>query len=238
MKVLTDKKKTYLVKDSTKDFHCKDGMIKSADFKKGVVKTNTKKEFFCFDSTKKDEYENIKRGAQIMVPKDLGFILSNTMVDKNSIVFDCGSGSGAAACFFANYAKKVYSFDNREDHIKILKENAEKLGLKNVTAKKLDIYVDKISVKEKGDLFVLDVPSPEKALPNVDKTLKIGGFLASYNPCITQNNTLVNALPENYMHVKTVEVIEREWNAEGRSVRPVTKDFQHTGFITLARKIN
>ena len=37
--------------------------------------------------------------------------------------------------------------------------------------------------------------------------------------------------------MKTVEIIEREWHAEGRKVRPATKDFSHTGFLTFIRKL-
>ena len=66
----------------------------------------------------------------------------------------------------------------------------------------------------------------------------IGGFIASYSPCITQSSNLINNLPENFMHIKTVEIIERHWHVDGRRVRPQTKEFSHTGFISFVRKIN
>ncbi|PLW79859.1 hypothetical protein C0585_05595 [Candidatus Woesearchaeota archaeon] len=236
-KIVTDKKRNYYVKDDSKDYHCKDGMIRKEDLKVGTAKSNKDKEFYVFNASKVDQFKNLKRAAQVMDPKDLGIILSNTLVDKDSIVFDCGSGTGAAACFFASYVKKVYSFDVREDHKKTLEENAKNLGLKNISTSIKNIYEDDLDVKDKCNLFVLDVPEPEKAVFNVDKNLEIGGFLVAYNPCITQNNRLVDSLPDNFMHVKTIEIIEREWHAEGKKVRPQTKEFSHTGFLTFARKI-
>jgi tRNA (adenine57-N1/adenine58-N1)-methyltransferase len=190
-----------------------------------------------FDASRFDQFNNLKRAAQIMDPKDLGFILSNTMVDKNSIVFDSGSGTGASACFFAAYTKKVYTFDIRQDHIDTVEVNAKRLDLKNVKTSLKNVYEDDLGVKEKCDLFVLDVPEPEMAISNIDKNLKIGGFIASYSPCITQTNNFINNLSDNFMVIKNVEVIERHWHAEGRKVRPKTKEFSHSGFISIVRKI-
>ena len=237
-KIVTDKKKTYYIKNSDDNFHCKDGMIKQEDFSKNKIVTNTGKELFVSDASMVDQFNNFKRSAQIMDPKDLGFILGNTLVGKNSIVYDCGSGTGASACFFALYVKKVYSFDVRQDHIDTLKENVKRLELKNIKTKLANIYFDDLEVKEKCDLFVLDVPEPEKAVGNIDKNLKIGGFLASYSPCITQSSKLIDNLPENFTHIKTVEVIERHWHVGGQRIRPKTKEFSHSGFISIMRKFS
>lgn len=236
-KIVTDKKRTYYIKNDSDHFHSKDGMIKKEDYPNGKVTTNTGKEMFVFEASRIDQFSNLKRAAQIMDPKDLGFILSNTMVDKNSIVFDCGSGTGASACFFATYVKKVYSFDVRQDHIDTLEINMKRLDLKNVKTKLANVYSDDLGVKDKGDLFVLDVPEPENAIETINKNLKVGGFLASYSPCITQSNNLINNLPENFSHIKTVEIIERHWHVGGVRVRPKTKEFSHTGFISIVRKI-
>ena len=71
MKTIISKEKKFLVKDTSKDFHTKDGTIKSKDFNKSKVKTNKKVEFSIFDPQFIDFYEKIKRGAQIISLKDI-----------------------------------------------------------------------------------------------------------------------------------------------------------------------
>lgn len=234
--MLNDKRTNYL-KNLDDNYHCKDGMVDKKDFDKNIVKTNKGKEFNLIDANFIDQFSNLKRGAQIMDKKDLGLILSNTMVGGKSIVFDCGSGTGASALFFARYCKKVYSFDIRDDHIEIVKENMKRLELNNLVLKKKNIYEEELDVKKNCDLFVLDVPEPERAIRNVSKKLKVGGFFVSYSPCVTQVMKLNESLGENFLKIKVVEVIEREWHVEGRKVRPLTKDFSHTGFLAIFRKI-
>jgi len=87
-----------------------------------------------------DKYKKIKRGAQILTPKDIGYIITTTGINKKSVVLDAGSGSGALACFLAAIAKKVITYEIREDFIKIVKENKKKLGLKNLKIKQGDVF--------------------------------------------------------------------------------------------------
>ncbi len=75
----------------------------------------------------------IKRGPAIMLQKDIGIILGNTSIDKDSKVLDAGSGCGILSCNLARFVKKVYSYDNRKEFLDIAKENAEKFEIKNIT---------------------------------------------------------------------------------------------------------
>ncbi len=56
-----------------------------------------------------DHYKRIQRKAQIVLLKDIGLIIAETGINKNSIVVDAGAGSGALCCFLANYVKKIYT---------------------------------------------------------------------------------------------------------------------------------
>jgi len=49
----------------------------------------------------------------------------------------------------------------------------------------------------------------------------------------------VNAVNKNknFIHVKTVELIQREWEIEERKVRPITTQTVHTGFLSFVRKV-
>ena len=42
---------------------------------------------------------------------------------------------------------------------------------------------------------------------------------------------------ENFYVVKTIEIIERQWEIDGRKVRPKGQEIGHSGFLTFMRKI-
>lgn len=234
--------KKFLVKDTEKDYHSQYGMIKKEDLMKNngsELKTNKDVSLFLIKPSFIDLFSKIKRGAQIIPSKDVGFIISETGIGKNSIVVDAGAGSGGLCLVLANIAKKVYSFDIREDHIEIVKKNKELLGLKNLEIKEGNIYQDKLP--KNIDVVTLDVPEPWLAIENVMKYLSSGGFIVSYSPTIPQVSDLVDSVSnrKGIVHLKTIEIIEREWEILGRKVRPKTQQrISHSGFLTFLRKIN
>ena len=240
-KVLTTKQgKKFYIKDLTKDFHNQYGFIKKRDLKKkdgSVLKTNTKKELTIFSPSFIDLYKKIKRGAQIIPLKDIGLIIAETGIDKNSKIIDAGSGSGALACFLAHLCKEVVTYDIRKDFIKIVEKNIEFLDLKNIKIKNKDVY-NKIDEKD-ADLIMLDLPEPWKAINAAKKALKIGGFLVSYSPSVPQTMDFINEVnkSKNFAHVKTSEIIEREWEVEERKVRPKSRGIGHSGLISFCRRI-
>jgi len=103
--------------------------------------------------------------------------------------------------------------------------------------KKGSVYMD---VTETNiDVMTLDVPEPWEALGSATSALKTGGFLVSYSPTIPQVMDFVTAVQadEAFVHLKTVELVQREWEIIERKVRPKTTQTVHTGFLTFARKI-
>ena len=239
-KVLMNKKDKFLIKDTSKDFHTKHGFFRKEDLKKKAgskITSNTKKEFIVFDPYFIDLYKKIKRSAQIIPLKDIGLIVAETGINSKSKVVDAGSGSGALACFLANIVKEVTTYEVREDFVKIVDYNIKFLNLKNIKIKNKNIYdgIDENNV----DLVVLDLPEPWKAINAVKKSLKVGGFLVSYSPTIPQTADFVNEInkDKDFVHVKTSEIIEREWEVEGRKIRPKSQQIGHSGFISFVRKI-
>ncbi len=226
------------ISDFSRDFSTKYGTIKKADLKKtGTVKSSQDKEFRIFDASFIDVYRRIKRAPQIIPLKDIGYILGQTGVGSDSIVVEGGSGSGALALMLARCCKKVYSYEVEPEHLAIAKENAKTLGFRNIVFKNKSMY-DSISEKD-VDLVCMDLPAPWEALNSASKAMKQGGFIVSYSPTIVQTSDFVNAMREmpDFVHLKTVEVIEREWEVDKRKVRPKSKTTIHSGFITLGRKI-
>lgn len=238
-KVLMDKEgNKFYIQDIDKDFHTKFGFIKSGDLKKksGKIRSNMGKEFFIFTPGFSDRYRKKKRLAQIILLKDIGLIITETGIGCNSKVVDAGAGSGALACFLANIVKQVITYEIRKDFIKIVEDNIRLLDLKNIKIKNKDVYkkIDERNV----DLITLDLPEPWKALDNVVKSLKSGGFLVAYLPSITQVSRFVKEVDkkERLIYLKTIELLERAWKIDGRIARPEFRMLGHTGFLTFVRK--
>ncbi len=241
MKLLLDKTgRTYFVKDTAQDFHTEMGFFKAAELRKAksgsVLKTSKGNEFFVFEPGFIDLYKRIRRGPQIIVPKDVGMIIAECGIGKESIVVDGGGGTGALACFLAHVCKKVVSYEVREDFAELVKRNKEFLGLRNLTVKNENIYhgIDEMKV----DVIVLDVPEPWHVLVHAEKALKPGGFLVAYQTSMTQVQEFVREMKKaRFLHLKTSELLHREWVIEEQVVRPKFQMLGHTGFLTFGRKV-
>tara|TARA_Y100000310_G_scaffold287892_1_gene313090 strand:- start:1694 stop:2464 length:771 start_codon:yes stop_codon:yes gene_type:complete len=235
--VTVRKGEMYVVKNTSEDFHTNHGIVKKADLKKsGIIQTSQKKEFSLFDADFIDLYKQIERSAQIPLLKDITAILAFTGVNKKSIVLDAGAGSGGISLFLANYVKEVITHDVDKEAVKLVKKNAKMLGLTNVKVKEKDIY--KGFDEKNVDLVTIDLPSPWNAIGSANAALKVGGFLVSYSPQITQSLDFTNAINkhDNFIAFKSAEIIERTWDLDNRKCRPNSR-VQHSGFLTFCRKI-
>jgi len=237
---IVSKEKRYVIADVTKDVDTFYGKIAKEELQKpsgSTILSSTKKEFIIFDAAFSDAYEKMRKLPQTVPLKDVGIILAETGINTQSTVVDGGVGSGALAASLANVAKHVTSYDVREDCIKVAEKNIKMLGLSNVTIKQQSLYdgIDEADV----DLITLDVPQPWKVLEHAQRALKVGGFLVSYSPSVPQVQDFVNALSDydKFFCIKTVELIEREWEVNGRKVRPKSTGIGHSGFLTFVRKI-
>ncbi len=235
MKLIIDKNaNTYPYKDIV---HTKWGMLKTSEMKDGKGKTNKGHEMYIISQSFHDIYRKIRRKAQIMLPKDIGRIIAECNLNKNSKVIDCGSGSGGTTCMLASLTKKVYSYDIRKDHLETAKKNADMLGLKNIIFREVDIY--KSCPDKDADAVILDIPEPWKALDSIRRSIRSGGFLVNYSPNLTQVKTLSEEIraSDDFLYIKTIELIEREWETDNMKLRPKFRMLGHTAFLTFARKI-
>jgi len=238
--LIISKQRFHYVFDTENDFMTDDGKIDKKELKKkegSVVKTNTNKEFIIFNADFNDNYRKIGRRAQIITPKDIGIIIAETGVNNKSKVVDAGTGSGALACYLAHICKEVVSYDIRDDSIDIAKKNQKFLDIKNLKIKKKDVFK---GIDEKDvDLVVLDMPNPWNAIKPCLSSLRIGGYLVVYVPTILQIADFVNEIKKynDFVYLKTIELIERKWKIDGRIARPNSEAIGHTGFICFCRKI-
>lgn len=239
--VIVQKFEEHLVSDTHKDFHTQFGLIKKDFFKESAgskIRVGNQ-EFSLLDPSFIDLYRRIERLAQIIPLKDVASIIANTGLNKDSFVVDAGSGSGGFSLFAAGIVKNVVTYDIKVEHVGIVRKNIDFLGLKNIVVKVGDIY-DSGSVDERGvDVFVLDVPEPKRGLGTAGKILKVGGFLVVYSPCIPPLQEFVDELrkSDKFLFLRAIEVFERDWEFEGRKVRPKSQQIGHSGFLAFVRKI-
>lgn len=181
--------------------------------------------------------KKLKRGPQVITPKDSSLILAYTNTEPGSKVVDAGTGSGFLAIFLATYIRpgKVYTYENDERFIKIAEDNIKKSGLsKFIRLRKADVTK---GIKERAvDLVTLDLKDAKKAIKHAYKALKTGGWLVVYSPTAEH---LIESSKEirkfRFVEMKTIESIVREWKTE-YTTRPETMGIIHTGFLTFAKK--
>lgn len=179
----------------------------------------------------------LKRGPQIITPKDASLILAYTGVMPGSKVVDAGSGSGHLAIFLANYLRpgKVYTYEKDERFVKIVKDNIKVSDLsKFVTLRYADITK---GIKERNiDLITLDLKDAKKVVKLAYERLKVGGSIVVYSPTIEHLMGAVKEMKKvGFDSIKTIENIVREWKVD-YTTRPKTMGIMHTGFLTFAKK--
>jgi tRNA (adenine57-N1/adenine58-N1)-methyltransferase len=184
----------------------------------------------------------MKRGAQVIYPKDLGPITVYADIYPGATTLEAGTGSGAmtiALCRAVGATGRVVSYDVREEHQDQALRNIE--GFFGKLPDGLDLRIgDVVDVARTGERFdrcVLDLPSPWDPLEALATVLDPGGVLCAYMPTTVQVQQLVLALPaQGFLHIETFEVLRRGWHVTDRSVRPDHRMVGHTGFVTVARR--
>ncbi len=177
--------------------------------------------------------KKLKRGPQVILPKDIGIIITETGIGKNSKILEAGTGSGMLTSYLANISKKVITYEKRENFYELAKKNFTKLGFKNIKLVNKNIS----EANEKNiDVFILDLPNPHDYLDIAEKSLNKMGFLVCYLPSITQVQDLINNL-NNLRLTKVTEIIRRNWLFENQRIRPKSKIIGHTGFLVFLKKI-
>lgn len=184
----------------------------------------------------------MKRGAQVVYPKDLAMILLQGDVHPGARVLEAGAGSGALTLALLRAVGRegsVVTYELREDFAAMARANVEAFLGK---AENLEIRMGSVyePVEETDlDRVILDVPEPWQALGGAALGLRPGGIFVAYLPTILQVSTLVEALraDPSWTLVSAFETLVRGWHVDGRSVRPEHRMVGHTGFITTARRI-
>lgn len=182
---------------------------------------------------------NMKRGAQVIYPKDLGQILMMADVHSGARVLESGVGSGALTMALVRSVGQegsVVGYEIREDFSQLARSNIERfLGTElPLQIECRDVYQ---GIDERNlDSVVLDLPEPWHVVSHAEVALHPGGTFVAYLPTIGQVGELRAAMEKSAFRLATtVEVLVRPWHVTAQSVRPDHRMVAHTGFLTSAQ---
>jgi tRNA (adenine57-N1/adenine58-N1)-methyltransferase len=185
----------------------------------------------------------MKRGAQVIYPKDLGPIITYADVYPGARAIEAGTGSGALSIALVRAVGetgRVVSYEVRDEHRAQAQRNVEAFFGRmppnlELRPGRLEGIAD---ADERFDRCVLDLPEPWGALEALREVLEPGAVLVAYVPTTIQVQRFVLALPEaGFHHGETFETLRRGWHVTERSVRPDHRMVGHTGFLSVARRL-
>jgi tRNA (adenine57-N1/adenine58-N1)-methyltransferase len=243
--LIYDRKRKWLIKaEEGKVHHTHKGMVNLDDIigkpYGTMVLSNLNHKFYAVKPTPMDLLLKMQRATQIIYPKDIGLILLNTGVVPGSRVVEAGTGSGALTSILANYVKpsgRVYSYESREEFLKIARKNLEKAGVLDYVELKNKDILEGVE-EERVDAVILDMATPWLAVKIAYDALIAGGHFASYSPTIEQVQKTVKELEKNnFIDLTTLECVVRYINVEEGKTRPETRMIGHTGYMTFALKV-
>ncbi|MFO7992370.1 MAG: tRNA (adenine-N1)-methyltransferase [Thermoplasmata archaeon] len=196
-------------------------------------------EYVLLQPAVKDISDFLKRRAQVILPRIGAQILLHADISCGDRVVEGGAGSGflsAVLCQAVGPEGKVYTYELREEHLKVAKKNIERLGFGDRWSSVLgDVTSD---VKQTDiDAFIVDIPEPWEALDMAELSLKNGGFFVSYIPTTNQLERIYTEMEnEGFVDIKAFENLEREIKVKEGAVRPSFDMLGHTGYVVVGRK--
>ncbi|BCU67216.1 hypothetical protein HS7_06530 [Sulfolobales archaeon HS-7] len=242
--VYLDERRRYIAKPKKGEkFHTDKGVISWDDIiGKGFGSsfyTSKGIKYWIFAPLLEDIYLGFSRPSQVIYPKDAAYIVFYLGIREGDRVLEAGTGSGfmtSILAWFVGNSGRVYTYDVRDDMSERARKNIEMLGfgdrvqfnVGNVVDAKLDFPVNKI---------FLDLPDPWNVIPSVNNLLIPSGTIAVFVPTTNQIEKTTNALSEgNFVDIRAVELINREYQLKRNAVRPKNIGVLHTGYIITARK--
>ncbi|MBH0209532.1 MAG: tRNA (adenine-N1)-methyltransferase [Nitrospira sp.] len=210
-----------------------------------IVTLSGGKKMMALKPTFGDYVLKMPRGAQVLYPKDLAIIPMWADVYPGARVFEAGTGSGALTMALLRAVGPeglVVTYELREDFARTAQTNiARVMNPVNLRTFRKSAY-EGIGLLDDGipfDRVVLDLPEPWQVIPHAVNALRSGGIYLSFVPTIPQVMQTVEALERTTVFgmIETFETLLRTWSVQGRSVRPDHRMVAHSGFLTVARKV-
>lgn len=220
-----------------------DGLIGAPEG--STVRTASGAKLIAFRPTLADYVLKMKRGAQVVYPKDIGLVLVYADIFPGAHVVEAGTGSGSLTLALARAVGergRVVSYEMRDDHLGRARDNIEAWyqahGGKPAAVELRAGDVFELGPEEDFDRMVLDLPEPWRAVGGATGALAPGGILCCFVPTVPQVSNTVEAMRAGgFGLIDTFEGLVRSWHVDGQSVRPDHRMVAHTGFLITGRRL-
>lgn len=189
-----------------------------------------------------DRLAAVRRGAQIVTPKDAARLLWLASVGPGDAVAEAGAGSGALTIALAHGVGptgSVTTFDRRTDFLEEARANVRRAGLEERVRFVLR-DVGKDGLEGTGfDAVLLDLAEPWSVLASAWTALREGGYAVGFTPTYNQLERTVRRMRElSFEGVRALELLERELHVADSGTRPEFEMLGHTGFLCVGRKVD
>ena len=208
-----------------------------------AVRSSKGMEVVVLRPTRDDFILKMKRGAQVVYPKDQAMIIARADIRPGMTVVEAGAGSGALTLALLDAvgpSGRVISYERRDDHLRIARHNVvEWHGCEpdhwEVHEADLGEGLDGRHVHR----VVLDMLEPWEVIGVAADALAPGGVLLAYTPAITQVMRFREDVTADgrFTDLDTTETLVRGWDIDGLAVRPNHRMVAHTAFLTTARRV-
>jgi len=185
--------------------------------------------------------QSIERPAEPIFAKDTGAIVVRGDIHAGDRVIEAGVGAGAltiALLHAVGPTGRLFSYELREDFARTAERNVARYygAAPQWTLRVRDA---REGFDETGiDRLVTDLPEPCATVDAVARALRPGGTYIAYLPTVLQVKELHDRLRHDprFCLIDTIELLERGWYVDDRSMRPDHRMVAHTGFLTFARR--
>ncbi|RIK37158.1 MAG: tRNA (adenine-N1)-methyltransferase [Chloroflexi bacterium] len=204
----------------------------------GAVQSSLGHEALLLEPSLDDLIRHLRRGTQIIYPKDAAYIVHRLNLRAGCRVIEAGTGSGGlttALAWAVAPSGVVYSYETRLETHRLAYKNLESVGLlPYVQLLHGDI---KEGFQQTGvDALFLDVRTPWAYLDHVLAALRPAGFFAALLPTTNQVCELLAALDtRGFVDIAVEELLLRTYKPVPDRLRPDDMMNAHTGFLLFAR---
>jgi tRNA (adenine57-N1/adenine58-N1)-methyltransferase catalytic subunit len=184
---------------------------------------------------------HLKRGSQIIYPKDAALIVQRLNLRAGSTVIEAGTGSGVlttALAWSVAPLGTVYTYEVRAETHQLARKNLERVGLLEYV-QMFEGSIEGGFAQQDVDALFLDVREPWRYLPQVQEALCSGGFFASLLPTTNQVSDLLLGLEaHSFTDISVEELLLRSYKPVPDRLRPDENMNGHTGFLVFARYVS
>lgn len=197
--------------------------------------------FYLLQPSLGDLIKGLKRGTQIMYPKEISYILFHMGIGPGKRVLECGTGSGGlttALAYMVGESGRVYSYERKQEIQNLAIKNLSRFGLEKRVEFKIGDASEGFAERDLDAIF-LDLPNPQDYLHHVRQCLRGGGSLGMILPTFNQVELILKALKEyNFALVEVSEIMQRFYKTDWMRLRPVDRMVAHTGFLIFGRMVD